>query len=63
MTVIIYCKDHHRRPVRFGRGAIFSDTQAQIPLAWCCRCGSEVFDRRADHCSRCRSGKGELQDE
>lgn len=63
MTLIIYCKDHRRRPVRFGYPSISRDTQADIPLSWCCQCGSEVFDRGQTKCIQCRNKKGETEDE
>ena len=59
LTLTVYCKDHRRRPIRFGRRPVFRDMQADIPQAWCSRCGSEVFEPQQDHCIRCRSTKGE----
>lgn len=60
MTLTVYCKDHRRRPVRFGYAPFFRDLQSDIPLAWCSRCGCEVFEPGQDRCSRCRSTKGEI---
>ena len=61
LTLIVYCKNHRRRPIQFGYTPIFRDPQADIPFAWCSLCGSEVFERGQDRCSRCRSAKGEKQ--
>lgn len=62
MTVIVYRKDHRRRPVCFGRFPI-RDIQADIPSAWCQRCGREVFDPGQERCIWCRKAKGEMEDE
>lgn len=59
LTLMIYCKDHKRRPVRLGPYPYFRDTQAQIPPAWCSLCGSEVFDAGQHRCIHCRNAKGE----
>ena len=58
--LIVYCKDHRRRPVRFGYAPSIRDLQADIPRTWCCLCGSEVFENGQDRCIRCCSLKGEL---
>lgn len=60
MILTVYCKSHKRRPIRFGYHPLFRDTQGDIPTAWCCRCGSEVFDRGQQMCIGCRSVKGEV---
>ena len=59
LTLTVYCKNHRRRPIRFGPMPYFRDPQADIPAGWCCRCGSEVFDSGKDLCIGCRSNKGE----
>ena len=59
--LIVYCKDHRRRPVRFGYAPSMRDLQADIPRTWCCQCGSEVFENGQDRCIRCRSWKGEYR--
>lgn len=59
MNLTVYCKDHRRRPIRFGRTPFFMDRQADIPVGWCCLCGSEVFEYGQDRCCRCRDAKGE----
>ena len=59
LSVTIYCKDHKRMPVRFGFAPFLRDPQADIPLAWCICCGSEVFTPGQERCIRCRSTKGE----
>ena len=56
---IVYCRSHKRRPVRFGRGAPFTDSQACIPTGWCETCGRELFGQRS-LCDWCRSKKGEF---
>lgn len=58
LTRILYCKDHHRRPIRLGICPCFQDVQAQIPLAWCSVCGSEIFESGQQQCIRCRVTKG-----
>ena len=58
LNLIVYCKDHKRRPVHLGPYPFFRDVQAQIPLAWCTECGSEIFDRGQLRCIRCRTTKG-----
>ena len=59
LTLMIYSKDHKRKPVRIGPYPFFRDTQAQIPLAWCSICGSEVFEYGQHRCIHCRQRKGE----
>ena len=59
MTLIVYCKDHKRRPIRFGYAPALRDVQGDIPPAWCSICGCEVFDAGCDRCSMCRRSKGE----
>ena len=59
LALTVYCKNHRRRPVRFGHTPFFRDVQADIPAGWCCRCGSEVFESGKDLCMGCRSLKGE----
>ena len=59
LTLTVYCRNHRRRPIRFGPIPYFRDPQADIPAGWCCRCGSEVFDSGKDLCIECRSHKGE----
>lgn len=59
MTLIIYQKDHKRKPIRFGPAPLFQDMQASFPAGWCSQCGSEVFDIGSSMCIRCRKTKGE----
>lgn len=59
MTLIIYQKDHKRRPIRFGPAPLFHDTQADFPAGWCSQCGGEVFEMGRSRCIRCRKTKGE----
>lgn len=59
LSLIIYCKDHKRRPIRFGATPLFRDAQASIPYGWCIRCGGEVFEEGQIRCVRCRKTKGE----
>ena len=56
--LIVYCKDHRRRPIRIGFTSMLRDTQADIPLSWCSICGSEVFEYGKDRCIRCHRTKG-----
>ena len=58
-ALTVYLKDHNRMPVRFGAKLPFRDIQADLPLGWCSRCGSEVFQRGQDLCIHCRNAKGE----
>ena len=62
LSVLIYCKDHRRRPIRFGFPLLFRDTQGDIPVGWCNVCGSEVFCQGEDRCVRCRQGKENLHE-
>lgn len=59
--LIVYCKDHRRRPIRFGFSPALRDRQADIPGSWCSLCGSEIFEEGQDRCIRCRSWKGEYR--
>lgn len=59
MTVIIYCKNHRRRPIRLGYTPVFRDVQGDIPAGWCSNCGCEVFEQGEDRCKQCRNVKGE----
>lgn len=60
LHLIIYCKDHKRRPARLGAYPLFGDVQARIPRGWCPVCGSEVFEAGQLWCIRCRKMKGEI---
>lgn len=57
MSVIIYCKSHRRRPIRFGYFPPVRDVQGDIPAGWCSACGSEVFQQGEDRCMWCRQRK------
>ena len=57
MSVIIYCKDHYRRPVRFASIPLFRDVQSEIPSGWCDVCGCEIFTPGEDRCILCRQRK------
>lgn len=57
MSVILYCKDHRRKPILLGFPPLFRDIQGGIPTGWCSICGSEVFLQREDRCARCRQRK------
>lgn len=61
LTLIIYQKNHKRRPLRLGAAPLFMDTQADYPAGWCANCGSEVFESGRSVCSRCRKTKGEKE--
>ena len=54
----VYCKSHRRQPIRLGVPPLFRDVQGDLPLAWCCLCGGEIFDRGQQRCIRCRNAKG-----
>ena len=58
LTLLIYCKDHKRRPIRLGAQPVFRDIQGQIPYGWCPDCGREVFEPDQERCVECRSAKG-----
>ena len=58
--VIVYCKSHKRRPIRFGRDLPMRDAQAQIPAGWCERCGREIFARNERLCPWCLEQRGVL---
>lgn len=59
-TMTVYLKDHKRKPLRFGVGLPFRDTQADLPYGWCSCCGSEVFQIGQERCIHCRNAKGEF---
>ena len=59
VTLTVYCKNHKRKPIRYGHISLFRDRQADIPIGWCCLCGSEVFEIHNDLCVRCCNLKGE----
>lgn len=59
LTLMIYQKDHKRRPIRLGSVPLFHDTQAGFPAGWCYQCGGEVFEIGQSMCIRCRKMKGE----
>ena len=62
LSLIIYCKNHRRRPVCTGRRPCFRDIQADIPTGWCPVCGSEIFEQDTDRCIRCRNVKGDREE-
>ena len=57
MTVIIYRKDHRRRPIHLGKRQFIRDIQADIPAGWCTLCGCEVFRQGEDRCIWCQKRK------
>lgn len=57
--MVIYCRSHHRRPIRKGVNRAFRDVQAEVPAGWCETCGAEVFLPAQRQCLHCRSVKGE----
>lgn len=59
LTLLIYCKDHKRRPIRFGASLPFRDIQGQIPAGWCSDCGCEIFEGMQERCRQCSEAKGE----
>ena len=59
--LVIYCRSHRRRPVRFGRLPPMGDIQGDLPAGWCECCGREVFTRGTRLCSWCQVSKGEFE--
>ena len=52
----IYCGERKTlRPVQLARPFPPADLQGALPLAWCSRCGGEIFRSKRELCQRCVS--------
>ena len=54
LSLIVYQKDHRRRPIRFAVSQLWQDPQAVLPIGWCYQCGGEIFESGRSQCIRTR---------
>ncbi len=52
-----YLRPPVRRPVGIQRPLFPHDVQGELPLAWCERCGAEVFEKEKELCQDCERRK------
>lgn len=61
----VYLRPPARRPVEMRRPVFPYDVQGCLPLAWCVRCGAEVFEEEKELCQDCerrKNGYDEMQE-